>query len=145
MDCGDAPLPVQDRPIPDGPASIRIDKWLFHARIIKSRSLAAKFVTGGDVLVNGQRVTQPSRAVKPGDTLTLTRDRHVGIFEIRSCGTRRGPAPEAQLLYDDKSPPRPPRAASALDRLVPVREPGSGRPTKRERRALDQLRSGDSE
>lgn len=141
---GDVPPPLQDRPIPDGPASIRIDKWLFHARIIKSRSLAAKFVSGGDVLVNDQKVTQPSRSVKPGDILTVTRDRHVGIFEIRSCGTRRGPAPEAQLLYDDKSPPRPPKPLSALDRLAPVRDAGSGRPTKRERRALDQLRGGDT-
>lgn len=140
---GGSPSPLPERPVPDGPASIRIDKWLFHARITKSRSLAAKMVSQGDVLVNAQRVTQPSRAVKPGDLLTVTRDQHVRVFVIRSCGTRRGPAPEAQLLYDDKSPPRPPKAVSALDRLVPVREPGSGRPTKRERRALDELRGND--
>lgn len=141
MSDGDASPPDTARPVPDGPASIRIDKWLFFARIMKSRSLAAKFVAAGNVRINGEKISQPSRAVKPGDTLTVTRDQYVGIYALRSCGMRRGPAPEAHLLYDDKSPPRPPKAMSALDRLVPVREPGSGRPTKRERRALDQLRA----
>lgn len=140
MSGGDAPHPDTARPVPDGPPSLRVDKWLFHARIMKSRSLAAKCIGAGLVRVNGEKTSQPSRAVKPGDTLTVTRDNHIGVYFIRSCGTRRGPAPEAQLLYDDNSPPRPLRSVSALDRLVPVREPGSGRPTKRERRALDQLR-----
>lgn len=137
---GDTPLLETARPVPDGPASIRIDKWLFHARIIKSRSLAATFVSSGHVLVNDDRITRPSRAVKPGDTLTVNRDQQINIYLVRSCGMRRGPAPEAQLLYQDNSPPRPSKVISALDRLVPVRDPGSGRPTKRERRALDQLR-----
>ena len=122
----------------------RIDKWLFFARIVKSRSLAAKLASSGGVRVNGDKADQPSRLVKPGDVLTINLARRVLVLRILDAGTRRGPAPEARALYEDLSPPPPERPASALDQPVFARQPGAGRPTKKERRATERLR-GDAE
>lgn len=117
----------------------RIDKWLFFARVVKSRSLAAKLAAGGHVRVNGQKIDQASYGVKLGDDLTITLERKILIYKILLLGERRGPAPEAQLLYQDNSPAMP-----AKDDLTNVttglRDAGSGRPTKRERRLTDKLR-----
>ena len=117
----------------------RIDKWLFFARVLKSRTLAAKFVAGGNVRVNRDKVDQPSFAVKPGDVLTLSMERRILVLRILGCGHRRGQAPEAQALYEDLTPP-----PAATDKTVPgkpaEREPGSGRPTKRDRRKIDRFR-----
>jgi ribosome-associated heat shock protein Hsp15 len=78
---------------------IRLDKWLWHARLFKTRSLAAAAVEGGHVRVNGTRVSRPGRAVRPGDTLTLIQGGRVRVLRILAPGTRRGPAPEAATLY----------------------------------------------
>lgn len=121
----------------------RIDKWLFFARVAKSRTLAAKLAQGGHVRVNGVKISQASAEVKPGDVLTVALDRRVIVYKVVDCGTRRGPAPEARLLYEDLSPPPPPKADNALDRISGKREPGAGRPTKKERRALDRLTGDD--
>lgn len=121
-------------------SSIRIDKWLFFARVTKSRSLAARLVGSGAVRINGEKTASASRHVRPGDVLTVTRDRGPLVVRIIACGERRGPAPEARLLYDDMSPPQPERPSSALDRLPAQRPPGAGRPTKRERRQIDLLK-----
>jgi ribosome-associated heat shock protein Hsp15 len=117
----------------------RIDKWLFFARVAKSRTLAAKFAQGGHVRVNGAKISQASQEVKPGDVLTMTLPNRVVVCKIVDCGARRGPASEARLLYEDMSPPPPPKSASALDRIAGKRETGAGRPTKKERRAIDKL------
>lgn len=114
----------------------RIDRWLFFARIVKSRSLAAKLAAGGKVRVNRQKIDQASHQIKPGDVLTVTLDRRIVVCRVIEPGTRRGPASEAQALYEDLSPPREPKKAT-LSGSGPVREPGSGRPTKKERRELD--------
>ncbi|MGU3576944.1 RNA-binding S4 domain-containing protein [Brucellaceae bacterium C25G] len=116
----------------------RIDKWLFFARVVKSRSLAAKLAAGGHVRVNGQKIDQASYGVKQNDDLTITLERKVLIYKVLLLGERRGPAPEAQLLYQDLSPPMP-----AKDDVMYVhsglRDAGSGRPTKKERRLTDKL------
>lgn len=112
-------------------AVIRLDKWLFFARFFKTRSLAAKIVTEGGIRVNGQRVSKPSSAVRVGDTLTFAQGRNVRVVTVRAAGERRGPAPEAQSLYEDRSPPPTP-----TDPTAPRTEPG-GRPTKKARRSLD--------
>lgn len=118
----------------------RIDKWLFFARAVKSRSLAAKLATAGRVRINGDKAAQPSDTVKCGDVLTITLDRHVRVWKVLDLGARRGPAPEAQALYEDLSP-RPAPADPALPpAIAPLREAGSGRPTKKERRQTDRLR-----
>src|SRR5262245_6866693 len=116
----------------------RIDKWLFFARVVKSRSLAARLVQAGRVRVNKEKAEQASHLVKPGDVLTITLDRRVLVYRIVAAGTRRGPAEEARTLYEDVSPPAPDRSAPP-DAITPLREHGSGRPTKKERRATDRL------
>ncbi|WP_420961381.1 RNA-binding S4 domain-containing protein [Brucella sp. IR073] len=117
----------------------RIDKWLFFARVVKSRSLAAKLAAGGRVRVNRDKIDQASHLVKVGDVLTVTLDRRILVYKVLDTGHRRGPAEEARLLYEDISPQPAPREDPAVE-LPPVREPGSGRPTKRERREIDRLR-----
>lgn len=120
----------------------RIDKWLFFARVVKSRSLAAKLAAGGKVRVNKDKIDQPSHPVKTGDVLTVTLDRQVLVYRVLDGGTRRGPAEEARLLYEDISPPPPPREDRLMQPALPKREAGSGRPTKRERRETDRLMGG---
>ncbi|GAA4122375.1 RNA-binding S4 domain-containing protein [Aminobacter aganoensis] len=119
----------------------RIDKWLFFSRAVKSRSLAAKLVQGGGVRNNGQKLGQASDIVKSGDVLTITLDRRILVYKILLPGERRGPAEEARKLYEDLSPVPTPKDQAPPDALPPVREAGSGRPTKKERRATDRLRS----
>lgn len=114
--------------------SQRIDKWLFFARVVKSRSLAAKLVQSGGVRVNAVKIDQPAVLVKPGDGLTISLERKVLVYRVLAEGVRRGPAEEARTLYEDLTPPPAPKE----ERLVVAeREPGTGRPTKRDRRLTD--------
>ena len=80
---------------------LRLDKWLFHARLFKSRGLAADRIEGGGIRLNGQPCRKPGRAVKPGDRLVVSAYGHVHSIEIVALGARRGPAAEAQALYTD--------------------------------------------
>ncbi|WP_434711662.1 RNA-binding S4 domain-containing protein [Rhizobium sp. YTUHZ045] len=118
----------------------RIDKWLFFTRVVKSRSLAQSHVQSGHVRINGERCSHPSQTVKPGDRVELTLERRDVILIVRLAGERRGPYEEARLLYDDKSLP-----PDETKRLTPfeqaTRATGTGRPTKKERRAIDRLMS----
>ncbi len=82
----------------------RIDKWLFFARLVKSRSLGAKLVELGRVRVNRIKALKPSEPVQPGDVLTINFDRHIAVLRVLDAGERRGPASEARLLYEDLSP-----------------------------------------
>jgi ribosome-associated heat shock protein Hsp15 len=115
----------------------RIDKFLWFARFFKSRTLAASVVTDGRVRINGTRCEKASTIVKAGDVLTFPAGPRVRVVKVVSGGTRRGPAPEAQSLYEDLTPgeEKRPDAPAAPAR----REPGAGRPTKKERRAIDAL------
>jgi ribosome-associated heat shock protein Hsp15 len=85
----------------DPRAAIRLDKWLWHARMFKSRALAARLIIAGAVRVNAVRVTKPAAPVRVGDALTLPQGGSVRVLRIVALGTRRGPAPEAQTLYED--------------------------------------------
>ena len=120
----------------DAPTKLRVDKWLWHARFFKTRSLAAKVVAGGKLRVNGQPISKPAYSVAAGDVLTFPQAQIVRVIRIVAMGERRGPAPEAQGLYDDLDPPKP----REPDPQVP-RFDGKGRPTKKDRRALIQTRS----
>ena len=112
--------------------SLRADKWLWHARLVKTRTLAAKIIGDGRLRVNGRRATKPSAPVRPEDVLTVAIHGRVRVLRILEVGTRRGPATEAQALYKDLSPAPEPRGEPA--------EIASGpRPTKRERRQRDKL------
>ncbi|TGT88365.1 MULTISPECIES: RNA-binding S4 domain-containing protein [unclassified Mesorhizobium] len=117
----------------------RIDKWLFFSRAVKSRSLAAKLVVAGRVRINRDKAAQASDLVKPGDVLTITLDRHIFVWKVLGAGVRRGPAEEARTLYEDMSPPPAPKADALPDAIPALREAGSGRPTKKERRQTDRL------
>ncbi|EKF42052.1 RNA-binding S4 domain-containing protein [Nitratireductor indicus] len=119
----------------------RIDKWLFFARVVKSRSLAAKLAQAGGVRVNRNKIEQAAYAVKPGDVLTITLERRVLVYRVLAPGTRRGPAEEARLLYEDLSP-MPSATGPGAETAVAARDPGTGRPTKRDRRLLDRWRDG---
>ena len=81
----------------------RLDKWLWFARVVKSRSLAARLVAEGHVRVNGIRVVVPARGVHSGDVLTIALEREVRILRVVDGGERRGPFSEARLLYEDLS------------------------------------------
>lgn len=114
--------------------TIRLDKWLWHARFFKSRSLAAGVVSAGKVRVDSQPVSKPSRAVGPGDVLTFVQARETRVVRILDCGVRRGPAPEAQALYEDLTP-APKAQLTAAHGANPKYEKG-GRPTKKDRRDM---------
>jgi ribosome-associated heat shock protein Hsp15 len=88
-----------------GSGSQRIDKWLYFARVVKSRSLAQKLATSGRVRIDGEKCGQASESVKPGDVLTITLERRILVYRVLSPGTRRGPAEEARTLYEDMSQP----------------------------------------
>jgi ribosome-associated heat shock protein Hsp15 len=83
----------------------RIDKWLFFARVAKSRSRAVKLVQAERVRVNRDKVDQPSYMVKPGDVLTITLERRILVYRVVQPGIRRGPAHEARTLYEDLTSP----------------------------------------
>lgn len=116
----------------------RLDRWLWFARFFKSRSLAGKLCAGQKVRVNRRLVGKASATVRVGDVLTFPQGNRIRVVRILDLGVRRGPAAEAQQLYDDLTPasPPPPRRATSV---AGERERGSGRPTKRERRAIDRL------
>ena len=105
----------------------RLDKWLWHARFFKTRGLATKLVAAGHVRVDGDRVSKPSFGVRPGFTLTFPQARRVRVIRVEALSTRRGPAPEAQTLYTDLTPPEEPV-------LQNPRFEGKGRPTGKDRR-----------
>ena len=83
------------------PAVSRLDKWLWHARFFKTRGLAQKACEAGRIRVNGRRNTKAHRTVGPGDVLTFVQGRLVRIVRVSAVAERRGPAPEAQRLYED--------------------------------------------
>jgi ribosome-associated heat shock protein Hsp15 len=114
--------------------SVRIDRWLCASRLYKTRSLSQKACTGGLVKLNGIPV-RPSHPVRPGDEIRAEATRGTVVWMVTAVAEKRLSAPDAQKLYEDHSPPPPPR-----EEVTAPRTRGSGRPTKAERRALDRLR-----
>jgi ribosome-associated heat shock protein Hsp15 len=117
----------------------RLDKWLWYARVVKTRTLAQKLVTRGNVRIDGNRTTQASFSLSPGMVLTITYANRLLILRMVEPGTRRGPAPEAARLYEDLSPKIPRQIKPGQPSPVAARDPGAGRPTKKQRRQTDQL------
>lgn len=113
-----------------GAAKLRLDKWLWFARFFKTRSMAARQVSAGHVRVNGNRIVKPAQAIAPQDVLTFAQGNRVRVVKVLDLGVRRGPADEARALYDDMSPEPEPKPI----RIGP-------RPTKKDRRILDNLRN----
>ena len=115
--------------------TIRIDKWLWFARFFKTRGLATKLVAGGHVRVNSDKISKPAHAIGEGDTLTFPQGDKIRVVRLIATGKRRGPAPEAQALYDDLTPDQ-------KIVLPPVKTEGKGRPTKKDRRDMRLSRDG---
>ena len=114
----------------------RIDKWLWHARVVRTRSAAAELVTSGLVRLNRERITASSRLVRIDDVVTIALDRQVRILRVAGFAERRGDAEAGRALYADLTPlPE----VSDESPVTAARDPGSGRPTKRDRRAIDRL------
>jgi len=114
----------------------RLDKWLWYARFFKSRSLSSKFCASGKLRINEVVVRKAHHAVHAGDVLTFPKGPCIRVVRVVELGARRGPAAEARTLYDDLDPPRP-RAKGDRPPKPALREPGSGRPTKRQRRETE--------
>lgn len=117
--------------------SLRVDKWLWAARVFKTRSLASTACDGGKVDINAE-AAKPARRVRAGDRIevSLPRGRR-RILKVVAIGDRRGSAEAARALFEDLTPPEPLRPRQAPP---PFREPGAGRPTKRQRREIERLR-----
>jgi ribosome-associated heat shock protein Hsp15 len=87
--------------------SLRLDKWLWHARFVKTRGLGADYAERGRVRLNGQPALKAHQAIRIGDVLTLGFLPRVKVVQVLGLGERRGPAPEAQMLYLDITPAAP--------------------------------------
>jgi ribosome-associated heat shock protein Hsp15 len=120
---------------------MRIDKWLWAARFYKTRSTASAAVDGGHVEVNGERA-KPARHIKAGDELRIRVSQNTFVVHVRGLADRRGPASEAQLLYEETTESRAERERLAEQRRLapsPAYE-GGGRPTKRDRRDMSRVK-----
>ncbi|MEM6902738.1 MAG: RNA-binding S4 domain-containing protein [Pseudomonadota bacterium] len=127
---------------------MRLDKWLWHTRFFKTRGLAARLCQGGKVRVNGTITNKAHSQISIGDTLTFAQGHHIRVIKVLDLPPRRGPAPEAQACYEDLDPPaeetRLPkdRISAKMPKEVATPNP-QGRPSAKDRRALQKLRGKD--
>jgi ribosome-associated heat shock protein Hsp15 len=128
----------------------RLDKWLWFARFVKTRTLATDIVAAGKVRLNRVRIDKPAQTVRAGDVLTLNLNRRIQLVRVLGIAERRGPSAAARALYEEltaegdvikpQSSSSPPGAGRQPSEGGPIRRPvGSGRPTKKERREIDRL------
>ncbi|NVB37793.1 RNA-binding S4 domain-containing protein [Pseudenhygromyxa sp. WMMC2535] len=120
----------------DPPSSVRVDKWLWAARMFKTRSAASSACTAGHVKIDGESV-KAAKPVKAGDHIDVLTPGGPRELEVVALGERRGPASVARTLYIDHTPPPPPKEETAA---VVTRERGAGRPKKKDLRELRKLR-----
>ncbi|MGG8408404.1 RNA-binding S4 domain-containing protein [Streptomyces sp. 12297] len=120
----------------DEGTSARVDVWIWSVRLTKTRALAAAACRAGHVRVNGDRA-KPAQSVKEGDEVRLFHENRERIVIVRKAVSKRVGAPVAAECLTDNSPPPPTKVEAAAAGL---RDRGAGRPTKRERRDLQQLR-----
>jgi ribosome-associated heat shock protein Hsp15 len=127
----------------DAPDPVRIDKWLWAARIVKTRGLAAEAVKGGRVQINGQRV-KPSKDVTAGDRLEITLGQTRLVLDVVGTAQRRGPASDAALLYEETPESRAERERQRAERRLAAQPDarGGARPTKRDRRRFNATPGG---
>ena len=151
--------------MPEPITSQRLDKWLWFARLAKTRTQAASLVVAGRIRVNRERVDKPGTSVKAGDVVTATVHRTVRVLKVVGFIERRGPAGDAGLIFEELTPDADRTKAhahgstgSAPDRRSDAagagdltrtgahaeRLPGTGRPTKRDRREIDRLKDQSS-
>jgi ribosome-associated heat shock protein Hsp15 len=133
-----------------GPAvTQRLDKWLWCARVAKTRTQAAALVSSGKVRVNRVKTDKPAHSVKVGDVITASVGPRVRVLAVKGIGERRGSADVARTLFDDLTAPASPAGGDASKGQANEmasrgasgeRQPGAGRPTKRDRRLIDRLK-----
>jgi ribosome-associated heat shock protein Hsp15 len=151
-------MSARDAAGPEPEATQRLDKWLWFARVVKTRTLAAGLVEGGKVRINRARVEKPSHSVRVGDVITVTAHRQVRVLKVLAPGVRRGPPTEARKLFEElsggSSAPGATAPSAAASGGTPVAEAGEdtaaaalrlspeppARPGKRDRRALIALK-----
>lgn len=125
--------------------TMRLDKWLWCARFYKTRGLATEEIGKGRVTVNGQ-AAKPARDVRPGDTVALRQGPVARTVTVRALSGMRGPAPVAQLLYEETAESIAAREAAAEQRRLapePAATQQEGRPTKRDRRNIERVSAPD--
>ena len=132
--------PTADDDLPRAEESgerVRLDKWLWAARFFKTRTLAADAVSGGKVHVDGRRV-KPAHAVRPGEMLQIRRGPEDYLVAVRALSTRRGPAQQAILLYEESAESRQCREQLREQRRLQTPDPSqsAARPTKQDRRRI---------
>ncbi|PHX96852.1 MAG: RNA-binding protein [Gemmatimonadetes bacterium] len=127
--------------VPAASTSVRVDKWLWAARFYKTRALSADAVAGGKVEVGGERV-KPARGVRVGEQVSIRLGPYLQLVVVRALSERRGPASVAVTLYEETAESKAERQKLAwtLKHAAPVMDPGEGRPTKKDRRALEKHR-----
>jgi ribosome-associated heat shock protein Hsp15 len=121
---------------PQNGETVRIDSWIWSVRLVKTRSAGATACRGGHVHVNGERV-KPAHSLRVGDEVRVRQEGRERIVIVKRLIRKRVGAPVAVQCYVDNSPPPPPRTAVAP---AGIRDRGTGRPTKRDRRELERLR-----
>lgn len=128
-----------------GPAKRqRLDKYLWFARVVKTRTLATKLVASGQVRINSERMANPAKQIGAGDVLTIALDRTVRVLRVTGIGERRGPYEEARLLFDELTETPVAGAPSGqTESLAGTPEPERSRPDKRDRRLAAALKRGD--
>ncbi|MGH6865626.1 MAG: RNA-binding S4 domain-containing protein [Methyloceanibacter sp.] len=119
----------------------RLDKWLWCARLVKTRTGAARLIAGGHVRVNSERARKPSRPVNVGDVITATQLGRLSVVRVKGAVERRGPPSLALTLYDDLTPKDASGAGGKHEDSAKSHGP---RPTKRDRRRIGALRNGDA-
>lgn len=127
---------------PPTDGGLRIDKWLWYARFFKTRSAATKMVASNKLRLNGEVMGKPHRQIHIGQTLTFPQASQIRVIQIEALGTRRGPATEAATLYTDLAPPEVNKSKekAAVTAEFERRNPGAGRPTKKDRRITTKLK-----
>ena len=130
---------------PNGIDGQRVDKWLWHARVAKTRTLSATLITEGKVRINGERIEKPAQTVRIGDTVTIVTRQQMRTLKVAGFAQRRGSAQVAAALFDDLTPAplsRGNASEAGLSQAAPagLREPGSGRPTKQQRREMERFK-----
>lgn len=136
----DAAVTAAEKAGPAGGESVRVDSWIWSVRLAKTRSSGATACRGGHVRVNGERV-KPAYALRVGDEVRLRQENRERVVVVKRLIRKRVGAPVAVQCYVDNSPPPPPRQAVAP---AGIRDRGTGRPTKRDRRDMERLR-GDAD
>ena len=117
---------------------IRLDTWLWYARFYKSRSLSSKAILSGKLRLNSNKIIKPASKVKINDVLTINHINMVRIVQVQSLGSRRGPASEAQKLYNDLSGDMI-EASKIKSVSEKSKKETNKRPTKKDRRILDKI------